>query len=80
MKKGQKLRRAGPPPLPVHAAQADGEIPFHRQVGEQGVMLEEEAHPARLRRKVHPRPAVEEDLAVQLNPAPVRPVDAGDAF
>ena len=49
-------------------------------MGKQGVILKEEPHLARLGREIDSGAAVKEDPAIQLNPAPVRLVDSGDAL
>ena len=57
-----------------------GNVPCARHVGEKGVVLEEVSHPPSLGRQIHPAGAVEEHLAVQLDPSPVGPLDAGNTL
>ena len=62
----------GPPP----AAQPEGHVARHRQVREQRVVLEHQAHRSPLGGKVHAR-GVEQDPAVQFDPAARRAGETG---
>ena len=74
---GQGLPAGGLVLLPPQAAE---DILGHRHVGEQGVVLEQVAHPPLLGRQVDALVRVEEHLAVQDDFAPVRPLNPGDTF
>jgi len=52
----------------------------NRHMGKEGIVFKKIAHPAFLRRQVDPVFGIEKAAALQKDPSPVRPFDAGDAF
>ena len=78
---GHRLLEQGllfvPVRLPAQAAQ---NVLGHRHIGEQGVALEQVAHPPPLGGQVDALFAVEQGLAVQDDTPPVGPLNAGNAF
>ena len=57
---------------------AEADVALHRQVGEQGVLLEDQPDPALLGREVDPAPCVEQCLVAEQDPSALRPHEPGD--
>ena len=66
-----------PVALPAQAAE---DIGPHAHVGKERIVLKQIAHPARLGRQIDAALRIKEGHAVQHNSAPVRLLNAGDAF
>ena len=72
----EHFSHAGPTGRPGHAVQAEADIVFHGKMGEEGVVLEHDAHPARLRG--HEESGPRDYLAAQAHRARIRGLEAGD--
>ena len=60
-------------------AQAVADVLGYTQMGEEGVILEQVADPATLRREKNTTHGVEPDFVIETDGAAVRPVQAGEA-
>jgi hypothetical protein len=81
VREAEPLRERPDPRVPLRARERPepvADVGRHREVREERVVLEEQAHPPALRRHEGPVGAVEPGLAVEADEAAVRAIEAGD--